>query len=377
MPKNTNKTKRSPEFERSPRVSALSIKHHLMEDIIIDGGLSDGAKMPSVRSIADRYHTNQITVMRAIAELAGEGILATEEKRGVFVRNAGKCRNSVIKNPICAAVLPYADHASGYYFNDVVRVIESAASKAKMRFIVQNLNWASKDISVYLEDFISFYRVSGIIVRVPHGYTDTTLFSRALARGISVVFIDSTLTGVAAPSIVVDNRRGGYLAAEHLLKNGHTRIAFLRDALADSPGRTVIEQDRFDGFRDALAKAGIAFDPAMDILLDTPLARYSGSEIAERIRTKKITAVFAYNDQNAAELITHLSARGIRVPDDVSVIGYDNIAVGGMELTTIDPHKERMGSEAAARMLSVPAGEETITITPDLVVRASTRAVRQ
>ena len=212
-------------------------------------------------------------------------------------------------------------------------------------------------------------------VRIPHGYSDPTLFNRAIARGISVVFLDSEMNGVDAPAIVVDNKRGGYLAAEHLLQSGHRRIAFLRDSLADSPGRTKIESDRFDGYREALAKADIPFENTFDMLLDTPLVKYNGTAITDRIRNEKITGIFSYNDENAAQLVSHLNARGIRVPDDVSVIGYDNIAVGGMTLTTIDPHKERMGAEAASLLLGESRGKGTITIAPDLVRRESVRAL--
>ncbi|OHD64516.1 MAG: hypothetical protein A2096_07340 [Spirochaetes bacterium GWF1_41_5] len=365
--------------DKKARITAELLKNRLLEEIILDPGLADNDKLPSLRTITRRYNINHITLMRALDLLVKKGALFTEEKKGIYIRSIEKCRDAHIKNPIIAALLPHSDYNNGYYFDTVAGIIEQKTRQAGMRLIIQNLSWAASDISPYLDDFLSFYRAVSIITRVPQGYSDTSYFTRALLRGVTLVFIDSDVPEICAPAILVNNRKGGLLAARHLIKKKHRRIAFLRDSREETSGRTQIENDRFLGFRDALTEAGMNFYPEMDIMPVRPLSDFSCRDVEEHLKRHKLTGIFAYNDDNALLLIEYLSKRGIRIPDDISIIGFDNNSSGHRQLSSIDPGKEHMAEEAARLALArKPAKKkEIIILEPRIIIRSSVKTLEE
>jgi DNA-binding LacI/PurR family transcriptional regulator len=174
-------------------------------------------------------------------------------------------------------------------------------------------------------------RVDGLLV-VSLRPSDEEL--AALDRdGVPLVLIDVFHPGV--PHVVVDDVRGGELATEHLLAKGHRRIAFLGDAAGDGFGFTSSEQRR-QGYRRALARHGV--EPVRDLEVLGFTGRAEARQLAFILlrRDDRPTAVFAASDVQAIGVLEAAEALGLRVPEDVAVIGFDDIELAGIVgLTTV------------------------------------------
>ncbi len=195
--------------------------------------------------------------------------------------------------------------------------------------------------------------------------------------GAPIVAIDPHTGQSGLPTIDSDNLRGGQLATEHLLGLGHRRIAMLT-------GRPDLQsaQLREQGYREALSAAGVPADENLILVGD-----YDPQVSIERARhllraPDPPTAVFAANDMSAIATIEAATELGLRVPADLSVVGFDNIPESALctpPLTTINQPIRRMGEQSIQLLLRLMRGDHVeathLTLATDLVVRQSTQAV--
>ncbi|MCC8190174.1 MAG: LacI family transcriptional regulator [Planctomycetes bacterium] len=173
---------------------------------------------------------------------------------------------------------------------------------------------------------------------------------------------------------VTETYRGGYLAGKHLTDLGHRRIAMLTGPLRSSASR-----DRYRGFADALAEAGLALDTPR--LAEGDLTMAGGAAFAANLLRHglDVSAVFAGNDSMAMGVLHHCRAAGLRVPEDLSVMGYDDLALTGstlVDLTTVRVPYGRMAALTVERIaLRIAGGEaepERLLLPPRLVIRKTT-----
>jgi LacI family transcriptional regulator len=192
-----------------------------------------------------------------------------------------------------------------------------------------------------------------------------------------VVAVDPHAGSSSLPTVDSENLEGAVKATEYLIGLGHRRIGFIA-------GRPDLESARLreQGFRLALARAGLSFDPALFRIggytkeaTETPARELLGL-------SEPPTAIFAANDVSAIETMEVAASMGVSVPDDLSVIGFDNIpesALSHPPLSTIDQSIQQMGYEAAKLLVSLidEPGQEPIhlTLPTKLVVRQSCRAL--
>jgi LacI family transcriptional regulator len=197
---------------------------------------------------------------------------------------------------------------------------------------------------------------------------------RAVARSLPVVVTGRALKAANLLSMDFDNHEGARLAAQHLIELGHRRIAFIT---GDPAHPDAVERQQ--GYRSAIEAAGLRFDPAL--VLEGNFTEHSGLQAVERLfdsRTR-FSAVLAANDQMAFGAALGLHRRGRRVPDDVSLVGFDDVA-GSLymvpSLTTVHNPIQEIGQLAARAMLGLLAGERPVieVPAPRLIVRESTRA---
>ncbi|NKY38966.1 LacI family transcriptional regulator [Cellulomonas septica] len=195
--------------------------------------------------------------------------------------------------------------------------------------------------------------------------------------GVPVVAVDPHTGPSGLPTVDADSFAGAVLATEHLLGLGHTRVAFLG-------GRPDLESARLreDGFRHAMAAAGVP--------VDEDLVRVGGyrPETADQpanellARPQPPTAVFAANDLSAIRVVEVARSLGLRVPEDLSVIGFDNVpesALATPPLTTISQPLQQMGAEALRLLVDLIDGRERgvhVRLSTELVERASTAPPR-
>ena len=179
-----------------------------------------------------------------------------------------------------------------------------------------------------------------------------------------------------APHVCVhiDNVAGGYMATQHLIDHGHTRIAII-EGLEEHPDA----RGRSNGYHSALREAGIPSAP--ELILGGDFSAESGERAANQLIESGIpfTAIVCANDMTALGARLALYRHGLRVPDDVSLVGYDNqkeVAFMTPPLTTIHQPARKMGMTAAATMLTLIAEEfaESSMVVPELIVRESVAA---
>jgi LacI family transcriptional regulator len=216
------------------------------------------------------------------------------------------------------------------------------------------------------------------------------LLNGSLADGVIVVTPTTTDFSTAHPVVIVDphqdsdvpavistNRDGAMEAVSYLLSLGHRRIGFISGRMDLQSGLR-----RFQGYRDCLVQAGIPFDPGLvqpgDFL--KPMSLTSAQKLFSLPQPP--TAIFAANDISAIAVIEAAHAAGLRVPEDLSVIGFDNIpeaAEVAPRLTTIDQSIELMGYTAAEMLIELLQGKSLASnlrkIPTRLIVRESCRAI--
>ena len=202
----------------------------------------------------------------------------------------------------------------------------------------------------------------------------------ALARqGQAVALVGSEHP--EASFVSVEDRAGGESATRHLINLGHERIAFL--GIHDEPGSTlggVPPAERLLGYRAALADAGLHEDPGLVIRGENSVA--SGAAASAELLTfaDPPTAIFAASDEIAFGVLKTLRHSGLRVPEDISVVGYDNHELAdAVSLTTMDHDVAGQGALAAEALVASLAGEEPRhgRIVPRLVVRGTTAPPRR
>ncbi len=215
-------------------------------------------------------------------------------------------------------------------------------------------------------------RVDGIIVassRVGASY------SKLLAdTAIPVVLLNNQHPGEFNHSVRIDNMQGTYQATRHLLELGHQRIAYLGDKFGLNS-----DSERRAGFQKAMREAGLRVDARQ--LLDGDGRIQGALEEFSALKNPLPTAVVCYNDLTAVGVMAAAKQRGLAVPGDLSVVGFDDIQVAELltpGLTTVRQPKWELGTRSMSLILSILRGEEaerSVVLAGELVVRGSTRQI--
>lgn len=221
---------------------------------------------------------------------------------------------------------------------------------------------------------VSAQSFDGLVVVEPEGTLDyiTTLRD----QGLPVVLIDDRGQAPRFPSVHTTNHAGAQAAAEHLLDLGRRRPLVIAGST-----RFGCVQERLTGFADGYARAGVRLDPAL--LLEGDFTHESGQQLAQRAVTDNLEfdAVFAHNDVMAIAAMQVLRRAGRRIPDDVAVIGFDDLPMAAQSdppLTAVRQPVREMGAAAARALLAhlggTPLPETPAVLPTTLTVRASTRS---
>jgi LacI family transcriptional regulator len=227
-----------------------------------------------------------------------------------------------------------------------------------------------------LPRFITERNFDGIIIA---GKISRELINSILKYDMPLVFVDYSLMNGDYPTILTDNIKGGVLATNYLIENGHKNIAFIGGEISHP---SIME--RLQGYKLALDSAKLKSNDEVVITNDDYLSRQNGCSAAEILlnRRKDVTAIFAANDTTAIGVMQCLNNKGIKVPDDISVIGFDDVQADLLldpPLTTISVPKLDMGTEAIQLLLGIINKENIkarkILVPVKLIIRESTKNV--
>ena len=302
---------------------------------------------------------------RVLASIRALGFVRNESARAL---RAGRSRT------VGLVVLDVANP----FFTDVARGAEDVAAENDTVVTLCNSSENADRESRHL-DHLEQQRVQGVLITPVEGANP--LLDRLVARGIPVVLVDRGAGARNRCSVAVDDELGGRLAVTHLLEQGHRRTAFVGGPLA-------IKQvaDRYAGAQAAAEAftADTTGSPSSVALVETEsltlkAGRAAGQRVASMPADERPTAVFCANDLLALGLLQEVVRRGLRVPDDLALVGYDDIdyaAAAVVPLSSVRQPRDQLG-RAAAQMLfeEIRDGDEhrhrQVVFEPELVVRES------
>ena len=250
---------------------------------------------------------------------------------------------------------------------EVVQGVEDAAQENNYSVILAS-SASEPERELAAVEMLRAKRVDGLIVTSSRV---GALYLEHLERiDVPVVLINNhnEQSGRYTFSVTVDNRHGGHQAAAHLIRRGHRRIAYI-----SGPANHSDDVERMAGYRLALDEAGISFDPALVLPGN---GRIDGGERALSALmdlAEQPTAVFCYNDMTAIGLISAARHAAISVPDDLAVVGFDDIPMAAHfcpPLTTIAQPQRAMGQQAMNMALALMAADDSSAPFSDIVVKA-------
>ncbi|MGH9744850.1 MAG: LacI family DNA-binding transcriptional regulator [Candidatus Acidiferrales bacterium] len=293
-------------------------------------------------------------------------------------RFAGAKRNRSVGVMVCDITDPFCTL--------IVRGIENSLYEASYLPVFTDVHNQRGRFDRYLEMLLAS-PVEALVILANWLFIDIDLLADLEKRNIPTAMIGRELKTGSVSSVMVDNEAGAHVAMEHLYSLGHRKIAFIRGPkmLGDSA-------PRWRGVRSFARSVGLEIDPALVVNLPDSLDHNSGFEYGFKLteellkQKKRFTAVMAFDDMTAFGTIRGLARAGLKVPDDCSVIGFDDVIPGGLSfpsLTTVRQPMEALGSSAVGIVMEgINAAAEDREfepvhrkLAPELVVRESTRAV--
>lgn len=345
--------------------------YELMEELkqrIIDGVYKPGEKLPSENELSSTYHVSRQTVRKAIEILTNAGYVYAEHGRGTF------CSELVRHTKQSHNIAVVTTYLSDYIFPRVIKGIDEVFTEQGYSIILKNTNNSRTNEARCLEELLK-KDIDGMIIEPSKSQIfcrHTNLYKQMDEYQIPYVFIQGSFMQMdGKPKVLLDDVKGGYLVTKHLIDLGHKHIVGVFKA-DDSQG-----QNRHRGYVRALQEAGLMYDPDNVIWFYTEDRKvHPYGCILQMIKeNREIDGIVCYNDQIAMEVLKALEKAGKKVPEDISLTGYDNsyLARGPLySLTTVSHPQEELGKIAAELLLHLiqspdSVKEKTILIEPKLV----------
>ena len=327
---------------------------------------------PTIRDVARRAGVSKSTVSRVLNNdpnvsdrakgAVGDAMRELHYRPNALARGLSTSRTGTIGLIMSDITNPF--HA------EVSRGVEDLAADYESNVILCNTDGRPTKEQAYI-DLLLEKRVDGVIfLSAKMGESDVSMLQ---ARRVPFVFAGRTLLDVAADSVVADSVLGGFQATNHLIGLGHRRIAHI-----SGPARVSASVDRYEGYCQALRRAGILIDP--DLVADGDFRQDRGYRAMNQLLDRKtgMTAVFAGSDYMALGALEAIYERGLKAPDDVAVVGFDDISFARLhlvQLTTVAQPKYDIGAIAARMLLerigdpSVGRPSQKVVLPPKLVIR--------
>lgn len=371
---------------RLTRDSSLPLHRQLLNELrhaILSGELQPHDQLPGEIELVEQLGVSRATIRRAWQAALEEELIYRVTGKGTYIAAAQPARMS---RQVVGFLIPgFHSPFDSYLLIGAESVLRAQGYGLLFACTERNVDEENRIVREMCRD-----AVAGILLWPALGNSK----QRALTDphcNIPAVLMDRPIPGLPLPCVSSNNHRGGLQAMRHLLELGHTQIAFLSSPHLDL--WTIAE--RFRAYEDAMRSAGLA--PREPIIIDSrdelnSYAEYGSYLAAYRDEIEAVarllaqpdrpTAIFAMNDLMAFIIIRAAALAGLNVPRDLSIAGFDNLALAehiDPPLTTVAQDPLSIGSEAARRLLALIQGEpaqDILTLLPThLVMRASTAPI--
>lgn len=359
----------------------------ILEDLrarIQDGTYTAGQQVPTESELSRVYGVSRITSKRALEELSREGKVIRIKGKGTFVQRQkeeivppSKPVQHEHKNAV-ALIFPY-NVAIGTFSP----AVDGASDLLKRHGISTHVYTGLEDVTSVEDLICSLFEdgTSGIIYYPFSEVKSYELMNRLIFNEYPLVTIDKYFSGIPVDYVSSDNRSGGILATEYLIGLGHKNIGFVSDIAIEKASSV---RERYLGYCQALKKAGLAYNTNLVKLeiAGQEFRRIYQEEIYRNVLkelvAEGVTAIFAINDFIASYLIRVAIVMGIAIPNQISIIGFDDMAISAHQqipITTISQDFYHIGSKAAQiimnKILDPHSEGESVTIPVTLVERDS------
>lgn len=327
----------------------ITIKRSILNKIQ-EKDLLPNAKLASEEEYAQHYGVSTITVRKALSELAAEGYIRRVKGQGSFVEEP---INPVTSSRLIALVL-----SSEYYQDTSVLMIIKGAQQmladSGYALIVEWNENGPKEEKEIIRKMIS-QDVAGFLIYPFDPVPSISNYELIEQNNLPYVLIDRYNPDHQTHFAGCDNYNGAITATKELIRLKHTKIKFASYHFFLSS-----EQERYDGYCNAMRQAGLSVTP------DSLLTHVDYDRLASDILSRNTTAIFCCNDKLAMKMIDNLTQRGIRVPQDVSIFGFDDWSGSQMSvvrISTLRQNFEEEGCNAAILLLNAIQGKFK---TPDI-----------
>lgn len=355
-------------------------KHQVIETWIrsrIDEGvLVPGEKLPSESQLCAQFGVSRNAVRQAIHSLIHEGLVESTKGVGTF------CRTRLPASPLSANIGLIEFFISSYIYPEIIRGCYNTLSRKGFALLLNQSEYNLEQERAILQD-LRKKKVGGIIIAPIYGAGDRSnalLLEEIQNEGIAVVLCDDYFPGRNFSSVTLDYHTCGEEAAAHLWRKGHRKIGifYQKDFL--------VKANRMKGVLDYLGRQEAPVRAAWIVGFNGQGPTSQASAAAERFLkgAKELPSAFVCgNDEDALHLIEVAERQGIRVPGDLSVVGFDNSDIAQLEkisLTSVDHPSFEIGEKAANILLDKIFHPEIrfvthTIITPSLVERSSVRSL--
>ena len=324
----------------------------------------------TMKDIARELGVSVATVSRAlkdsprISEDRRKVIQAYAREHNFYPNAIGEAlrHSRIMPQKVIGVIVPEFTH---YYFSSILTGIEEAAFARGFNIMVALSDEKYEREARICENFHR-NKVCGVIVSQAKDTRTYDHYQKLIDAGIPLVFYDRICTGVNASMVVVDDYMGAYNAVTHLIESGCKRIAFY-----GGPMLLEISKNRYNGYKDALLKHGMAVDESIVKICDN---RNDAEMVTPEILAldHRPDGFFAVNDDTAIGILYTVKRAGYKVPDDISICGFTNgqraIACDPM-LTTVEQRGKLVGEEAAEILMDKVEGLSPIEKVEKRVVR--------
>lgn len=335
----------------------------------------------TIHDIAKQLNTTASTVSRAlqdhprISQGMKKAVLELAEKLNYQPNFIASSLRKGHGNTI-GIVIPRIDRN---FFSSVIGGIEDVAAQAGYNVLIcQSYDQEEKEKNI-IETLING-KVDGVLISLASGTNCTEHLNQTIEKGVPLIFFDRSVQTVDASKVEIDDMLGAYMATTHLIEQGCRRIAHF-----SGPLNVSIYANRFKGYKAALEEHGISFDESLHIK-DT-ITRDKGVEAVEKILKypRVPDGIFSASDFSALGAIMALKENGVKIPDEVAVVGFANEPYASMitpTLTSVDQHSREVGQAAAKLFLEelgqhgIPYVSKRVMLTPDLIIRESSKKLK-
>ena len=337
-------------MKKNTEVSRKEIVLNYLTELILNGELKEGEKLPTEAALCEKFNVSRTTVRSAIDALAKLGLVYKIQGGGTFL-GSHKLSDEISET----AAITYICEKIDIYLNSILENINGITDYFALKKVKLDVVYMNNNDEETMEDIICNLIKKGrkdFIIRPSHSGHDRDFFFDLSRKGINFTFIDILPAEIQTNFVSCDNYGGGFEATKYLIEKGYKRIAYF--SCHDLASKS--EMDRYDGYTFALSRYGIEKNTDyIKRISGKSESKFENDKIGSAVEEllnvdKPPDVIFCCNDVTAVKVFWCLNKLGKKIPQDIGLLGFDNSSVLKMCPVSISSMKQPlydMGYKAA------------------------------